>query len=444
MGKTIQVLLSKHILALGSIGSGKSNLMYHIVKSIIGSIKENDIIVFFDAKGDYLSEFYREGDFVVGNKNRLGGKYKVALWNIYKDIIMSPEDEQLDTIREITSLLFKKYIDSSQSPTFIMGARDILTALITYHLREMKDKNVTWNNKKLRDLLNKSVAKDLRENISKYDDLLWATSYIMSDKSPTTQSYLSPLFMVAQEVFTGSFADEGDFSIREAIQKKGGKSIFLEYDIANGNVLQAIYTVLIDLAMKEALGQNKAKGNVFFILDEFPLIPKLNYMDNALNFGRSLGVKVIAGIQNVGQVENTYSKAMAQSLLSGFGTFFCFKLFDEKKAGMTVDEMKNSRVNELLREKSLREIDSKLHLLFKPIRTDKSEKAYRLIQNRTEIHELTVANNCLLKEYTDELQKKDKDINYICKIKSSIDDNDLQVDKEYLMEKKNRLINTQF
>lgn len=322
-------LLSKHILALGSIGSGKSNLMYHIVKSIIGSVNENDIIVFFDAKGDYLSEFYREGDFVIGNKNRLGGKYKVALWNIYKDIIMSPEEEQLDTIREITSSLFKKYIDSSQSPTFIMGARDILTALITCHLREMKDKNVTWNNKKLKDLLNKSVAKDLRENISKYDDLLWATSYIMSDKGPTTQSYLSPLFMVAQEVFTGSFADEGDFSIREAIQKKGGKSIFLEYDIANGNVLQAIYTVLIDLAMKEALGQNKAKGNVFFILDEFPLIPKLNYMDNALNFGRSLGVKVIAGIQNVGQVENTYSKAMAQSLLSGFGTFFCFKLFDE-------------------------------------------------------------------------------------------------------------------
>jgi len=323
-------LFSKHILALGSIGSGKSNLMYHIVKSIIGSIKNEDIIVFFDAKGDYLSEFYRPGDVVIGNKYHLEGRYDVALWNIYKDIIMSPIQERVDTVREITSSLFKKYIENSQNPTFIMGARDLLSALIISNLREIEEKGTSWNNKKLKDFLNRSIAKDIREKITEYDDLRWATSYIMSDNSPTTQSYLSPLFMVSQEIFTGSFADEGDFSIREAIQRKGGKSIFLEYDITSGNVLQAIYTVLIDLAMKEALGQNKSKGNVYFILDEFPLIPKLNYMDNALNFGRSLGVKVIAGIQNVGQVENTYSPALAQSLLSGFGTFFAFKLFDEK------------------------------------------------------------------------------------------------------------------
>jgi type IV secretory pathway TraG/TraD family ATPase VirD4 len=82
--------------------------------------------------------------------------------------------------------------------------------------------------------------------------------------------------------------------------------------------------------MYSYLGQSKLKGNAYFILDEFPLIPKLNYMDNALNFGRSLGVKVIAGIQNVGQVEYTYTEALAQSLLSGFSTYFAFRLFDEK------------------------------------------------------------------------------------------------------------------
>lgn len=48
-------------------------------------------------------------------------------------------------------------------------------------------------------------------------------------------------------------------------------------------------------------------------------------------------------------------------------------IFDDNivlKAGMTIDEMKNSRVKELLRERSLEEIDSTKHLIFKPIDTE--------------------------------------------------------------------------
>jgi type IV secretory pathway TraG/TraD family ATPase VirD4 len=66
-------------------------------------------------------------------------------------------------------------------------------------------------------------------------------------------------------------------------------------------------------------------------------------MDNALNFGRSLGVKVIAGIQNVGQVENTYTAPLAHSLLSGFGTMFAFRLFDEKSRKMIADRHGRNR-----------------------------------------------------------------------------------------------------
>jgi type IV secretory pathway TraG/TraD family ATPase VirD4 len=337
-------IFSKHILALGSIGSGKTNLLYHIVKTIISSLTEDDIIVFFDAKGDYIKEFYRGGiDCVIGNKKRLVPEYNVVLWNVFEDILISPADERLETVREVATSLFKKYIDSSQNPTFIMGARDLLCALIMIALREMEGKGERWSNKRMKDYLNRATAKEIRAKLLEYDDLYWATSYVMSDNSPTTQSYLSPLFMVAQEIFSGSFAEEGDFSIRKAIQEKGGRSIFLEYDIASGNILQAIYTVLIDLAMKESLGQGKPKGNVYFVLDEFPLIPRVNYMDNALNFGRSQGVKVIAGIQNVGQVEFTYTEALAQSLLSGFGTFFAFRLFDEKSRNIVSERHGKNR-----------------------------------------------------------------------------------------------------
>jgi type IV secretory pathway TraG/TraD family ATPase VirD4 len=195
----------------------------------------------------------------------------------------------------------------------------------------------------------------------KFDDLRWATTYIMGDKNVTTQGYLSELNLIVQDIFTGAFGAEGDFSIINAIQNKGGKSIFLEYDISKGNILEAVYTVLIDLAMKESLGRSKPKGNVFFILDEFPLIPKLNYIDNALNFGRSLGVKVIGGIQNVAQMEYRYGSALTNSLLSGFGTFFIFKLFDEKSRQIVSERHgKNRRKVGVMSSNSYKGVDDSI------------------------------------------------------------------------------------
>lgn len=340
-------LFSKHILTLGAIGSGKSNLMYHIVDATLKDITEDDLVIFFDAKGDYLKEFYRDGDIVIGNQKTLDPKYKVQHWNVFNDVMLSDEDEISDSIREITSALFKKHIQNSQNPTFLMGARDILSALMTAIIRGFNDGEVNWTNKMLKEYINKANRNTIGLKLCDYSDLQWATSYI-SEAGATSQSYLSPLFMVVQEVLAGPFAQDGNFSIRKAVQEKNGKSIFLEYDIASANTLQPIYTLLIDLAMKEALGHKGKKGNVYFVLDEFPLIPKLDYMDNALNFGRSLGVKVIAGIQNVGQVDNTYTPALAQSILSGFGTYFSFKLFDEKSRKIIAERHGKNRIKESL------------------------------------------------------------------------------------------------
>lgn len=338
-------IFSKHILALGAIGSGKSNLMYHIVNAVLKDITEDDLVIFFDAKGDYLKEFYQEGDIVIGNSKSIPSKYDISYWNMFSDILLDDKDSINDTIREITTALFKKHIDKSQNASFLMGARDILSALMMTIIREIDNDDTAWTNKRLKELINKSDRVDIGLKINDYEDLKWAISYI-SEQGATSQSYLSPLYMVVQEVLAGPFAEDGDFSIRKAVQEKGGKSIFLEYDIANSNTLQPIYTLLIDLAMKEALGHRGKKGNVYFILDEFPLIPKLDYMDNALNFGRSLGVKVIAGIQNVGQVENTYTPALAKSILSGFGTNFAFKLFDEKSRKVIAERHGKNKIKE--------------------------------------------------------------------------------------------------
>ena len=321
-----QKLLSSHLLAIGSIGSGKTNLLYHIVKNVIAKITPQDIVVFFDSKGDFLKRFYRQGDYVVGNANQYSS-YSLAKWNMYKELSVNGSLNREDTIREIATSLFKKKIDTAKDPTFASGARDIFAAIIEAQLRGGV---ANLNNATLRTNLNVSNIEAIKNMVADYPDLRWINIYMHKEESATTQSFLSPLLSVVNDVFTSHFAEAGDFSIRDAISKRGGKSVFLEYDIVNSNLLDTVYTVLLDLASKDALGNTNENRHVYFVLDEFPLIPRLNYIDNLLNFGRTRGVRVIAGIQNVNQVKNAYGDSLGTSILSGFSTYAALHLFDEE------------------------------------------------------------------------------------------------------------------
>jgi len=335
-----QKLLSSHLLAVGSIGSGKTNLLYHIVEQVIKKITAKDIIIFFDSKGDFLKRFHRSGDYVVGNSHQYSG-YTLSNWNLYEELNQTGTLNREDTIREVATSLFKKKIDTSKDPTFASGARDIFVSIIEAQLR---NKETNLNNatlkQKLRELSDPAAIKKFT---SGYPDLQWINVYMLNEGSATTQSFLNPLWSVANEVFSAHFAETGDFSIRKAIKARGGKSIFLEYDIVNSNLIDTIYTVLLDLASKDALGNTDENRHVYFVLDEFPLIPELNYIDNLLNFGRTRGVRVIAGIQNNNQVKNTYGDSLGTSILSGFSTYAAFHLFDEESRRFISDRHGTNR-----------------------------------------------------------------------------------------------------
>ncbi|MFN5368367.1 MAG: type IV secretory system conjugative DNA transfer family protein, partial [Roseiflexaceae bacterium] len=117
-------------------------------------------------------------------------------------------------------------------------------------------------------------------------------------------------------------------SVRQLVRNKNAKFVFIEYDISVGNILTPIYRLILDFAIKEALSRTRSEGNVWFVIDEFRLIPHLQHIDNGVNFGRSLGAKFIIGIQNVAQIYEAYGEPLAKSLLSGFLTTIAFRVND--------------------------------------------------------------------------------------------------------------------
>lgn len=302
-------LLSRHVLFLGGIGTGKTNAIFQILAQLRQSMTANDVMLIFDTKGDFYQEFYRRGS---------------DYWNIFRELGV---DESLEeNIIEITRTLFYEKVQRSNQPFFPNAAKDLFGALLLHFSRA--EERETANNASLRAFLNRSPITELRGILQGHDDLRAMISYIADDRSPQTRGVFSELQQMAREILVGNFCRAGSLSVREAIRSKGGKAIFIEYDLGVGGMLTPIYRLLLDLAIKEALCREKSEGNVWFVIDEFRLVPNLQHVDDGVNFGRSLGAKFIIGVQNVERVFYDYGESLARSILSGFMTTVAFNVND--------------------------------------------------------------------------------------------------------------------
>ncbi len=85
-------LLKRHILIIGTTGSGKTTLIKHLIRGLVTTAGPNDKFVVFDPKGDYL-DIFRETDietYVLSEDPSLANVtwniFRDALYNMYSDI----------------------------------------------------------------------------------------------------------------------------------------------------------------------------------------------------------------------------------------------------------------------------------------------------------------------------------------------------------------------
>lgn len=319
-----QDALSQHILFSGSIGSGKTTAMNGLIQSIIDTMTRKDVMVIFDTKGDFCSRFYRSGvDEIISC-----GPDATSIWNIFREVEIDGEREIELNLMELVNSLFDEKIRLSNAPFFPAAAKDVLYGIMMYIIRRTALEN--RNNEELYLYLRDASLDDLINSFSEMDDLRGLIDYIYQNSggSEQSQGVYSELRSVANELLIGSFKQAGAFSIRSFLRNKGGRIVFIEYDLSVGSVLTPIYKALFDLAIKETLSRRKTEGNVYFVIDEFSLLPHLYHISDGVNFGRSLGAKFIVAIQNCQQIMKAYGQQDAFSILSSFGTLAAFRTTD--------------------------------------------------------------------------------------------------------------------
>lgn len=325
-------ILSKHALLIGGTGCGKTTLFFHFVDQIKRKMNANDVMIIFDSKGDFYQKFGTQDDLLLGNSPQYINRS--VKWNIFKEILADGYDEKnyIFNIHEICNSFFAERVKHTSNSFFPHAASELLAAIIITLIRDCNSKenrNNFFYNDVLRNLIDASLPEEIINNIQDYSDLMFVISYIDGEGSQS-QGVLSELYSVVKEIFIGVFADHGIFSIRDFVKRKGGKTLFIEYDLSIGSVLTPVYSLLFDLALKQALGQKAGKntGNVYLICDEFRLLPNLQHIDDGVNFGRSLGVKVLAGLQSINQLTEVYGEARGKNIAAGFSSVYAFRAND--------------------------------------------------------------------------------------------------------------------
>lgn len=334
-------ILSKHTLLIGGTGSGKTNTFYYFIEQLKKKMTANDVMIVFDTKGDFESKFYTHGDIILGNSP----KYKniTEKWNIYKELVVDGWDDeniQMNT-NEITYSLFKDAMEKTNQQFFPSAARDLFASILLAHLKAGKNsidiRKLAFNNKALKGYFDKLNPKKIIKLLSVSPELSSVLSYIGDGSSNQALGVIAEMQNVIRKIFIGSFVQDGRFSVREFVRQKNARTLFIEYDLSMGETLTPIYRLLFDLALKEAMGRSKSEGNVYFICDEFKLLPDLQHIEDGVNFGRSLGVKVFAGVQSIEQLYEIYGESKGKNIAAGFSSVYAFKANDSSTRDFVSD-----------------------------------------------------------------------------------------------------------
>jgi type IV secretory pathway TraG/TraD family ATPase VirD4 len=340
-----EAVLQKHILILGAIGTGKSNCLYHLISEIKKNMTQDDAMVVFDTKGDYVKEFFADGDSVIALDR--SGPYSYENWNIFEDVRIEETELRVLAADEILSTLFQPSVERSNNPFFPKAARDVVLALVMQILEDSKNSSNT-------DL--KSAIFGTRQEIStrlgSKKDWSWVLNYL--PEGSQASGVYGEIYETMRALLQESFGQGGGFSIRDFVRKRGGRTLFLEYSVNTSMILKPLFSTLYDLAIKEVLSNKASKGRTFFVIDEFSLLPYLQYIENGINFGRDRGARFVIAAQNMNQIVDIYKESRGKSIVSGIGTLITFALYDklsrETVSGKYGQNLKNVLVMSRKRE----------------------------------------------------------------------------------------------
>lgn len=274
---------------------------------------------------EFQDEWFEYDGKAYAEQRELYRTIKVARQKIY--------DEMYEDLNDLISVICP--IESKDDPVWEKGARSIIMAICIAMLEDSEDPSLGMTKEKFCFYnLNKAIGnseneykilKDYFRGRPKLSKAVGLSRQVMSAAEDTLNSYMS----IALDKLS-MFNDEGLCALTSATdidpQKIAFSKVALFLKIPDEKdtrhalaalFILSIYKALIKVASsREDLSLPR---NVYFLLDEFGNMPKIDKFDKMITVGRSRKIWFNMVVQSFGQLENVYGKTIGDIIKSNCG-----------------------------------------------------------------------------------------------------------------------------
>jgi hypothetical protein len=306
------------MLLAGGAGSGKTTILLPIMSA---ARKRGDRTIIFDVKGDFTSALDATD----------GGLVLVAPWDARSAVWDIAADIRTRADARLAAQLIIP--DGGGDPMFANAARAIFAGTLI-HLGTSRPGK--WGFGDLAKLLGDACT--LREILPVVVPEAQAT--IDAFESKTGQSvminlgaYLSPIYDLARAWPTPG---SRSVSFRRFVKDcyKGPRTIILqgsgEHRMLQRFVAATAIGLLSSTVASPSLSESR-KRRIWLFLDEFPQLGRVPQVRELIEVGRSKGIRVVIGVQDIAQIRNVYDQDTLEILMTSLAT----KIIANTNAGAT-------------------------------------------------------------------------------------------------------------
>lgn len=341
-------------MLVGNVGSGKSTLMEQIRRPVLAHAdRMQDTVVIFAAKPDVL-RCRRPGDPVIS----VSATDPANCWNLFRELDASTAPDL--TLREIAGALFAEQKKKTTQVFFPEAAQEVFYQTARFMRDFAHSKNIPVSNAELAEFLTCTpiFAEDARhgkngsweELAERYPTYFSGTRDFLGDGGAQGLGVLSEARTMLSRLFIGSFnTADGRFSALQAI-RQGGKRVFILYEPDKARTALPLFRLLLDLMLQQSMSPT-LNHKVWFLLDEFSLLPKVESLTDFLSFARDpsgdngrSGARIIAAVQSVQLLTRHYSEAEAKTLMSLFPNLITMRVMDPMSRAAFADRYGTARV----------------------------------------------------------------------------------------------------
>jgi len=316
-------LETKHILIMGTTGTGKSVLFNQIIARVRERIRTHrtaEKMIVYDVKGEFLSKhFDPESDQVFYPFDA-----RSLRWSFFNELRTPPDFEI------ISQVVFKPPRETHADPFWNNAAKDVFAAGLRFlHAQGCRTNADIWNffSQGLEDIIRQLKSLPVEDR--------GALKHIESKGSGPAASVISTL---TEKISWFRFVTDldGDFSFRDFIRRPGSGNLFL-LNIKNyAETFRPLMTFAFDLMIRETLSlpdtTREENRRLWFCIDEIGSLDQISVLFELLTVGRSKGAGLVVANQDLGKIEDVYGKPNKMTFYNNFNTGFFLRLNDPDTA----------------------------------------------------------------------------------------------------------------